>query len=762
MAEEQNSQTLDYARSLNQEYQNQNKNLDEQIENLQKINASWDKIAQLQAQRMQNIVKQSELMGTMSDELRAYADISAQVNQKNADFIKLRENGLSTATEYLTDILQKKEAEQKIEKRLAKLKEESHKREVELLQETEALKVAKNELDEKAAALAEELGTTVEEVLEVYKEELAIEIENYETQKKITAEKRKQGLLADQEIEDINKVKAANDEAYKNFKSGMIMKGIEKAGDFGRAATDAYGKVNSIASEMYKTTGGNIKLMDNIQANFQDGSILGMASMGIGFENISEAMVNLNQKSGAFAIASAEVQKEVGMVATKLERLGVSAETSGDLFDTLRLNFGFSASEFDDMADTFVGRASDIGMSVQQYTQDFQASYPVLSRYGTDAVNVFDKLARQARASGLSVQELAQSMGQFDTFQGAAENASKLNFLLGSQLDTTQLLMADESERLDMIKSAFSPAQFQNMDKFKKKAIAAAAGFSDVGAFEKAMRGDVEGLGDLAKSNQEKLDDAVVKSTSAQEAMSKAIENSKDQMVLAMGKMSEQLGVKGQTMYGSALAASTALQNFASVAKLATAAQAIPGGAGGMLKGGLSKVGGLARGAQAATAGLGGTGLGMGSLLAPLAAAGAVTAGISGVGEMAGDALKDAGFESAGKGVDVLSDVAAFTAGGAMIGGPVGAAIGAVAGVGYTMWENRDELFGDGAKEELTKEQSKQNDKVDRLIELTEESNKINERTAKAQEKQERFNQEKKNFAHVVSGIDSRKGIRGS
>lgn len=749
-------------RDRNDELARTNEQLRVQIKNLQDFKFSHDKILSLQAQELKNLVEMSNLMGNMGKNTRAWADSQAKIASVAEDMLRKNETAFSRLAGFTRDIVEmqqnraavEKEVQEALEKQGLTLEEYLENKDRQLMDE-KTIKKVKEKIAKLEKSGTEEAKATAAAL-----------------QKRLDVEKAIKNLPEDTKglVDSYEKIVEASDKIQNNMKRAALEKVPEFIGKAVGKVADAYGKVNSIASEMYKTTGGNIKLMDNIQASFQDGSILGMASMGIGFENISEAMVNLNQKSGAFAIASAEVQKEVGIVATKLERLGVSAEASGELFDTLRLNFGFSALEFDDMADTFVGRASDIGMSVQQYTQDFQASYHVLGKYGTDSVNVFDKLARHARASGMSVQELATAMSDdnFGTFSSAAENASKLNFLLGSQLDTTQLLMADEAERLDMIKGAFSPAQFQNMDKFKKKAIAAAAGFSDVGAFEKAMRGDVEGLGDLAKSNQEKLDDAVVKSTSAQEAMSKAIENSKDQMVLAMAKMSEQLGVKGQTMYGGVLAASTALQNFASIVQLASAAQAIPGGAGGMLKTVAGKTGmSKAYGAFTAQRSSGA------SLLSSARGSwGAALNGATSAGKLAGfGGMLASGAMVAKDTFDVGSallsgeDVKKEDLGG-MIGGVIGGAVGIIggpagialgAGIGNMLGESLGSIF-----DEEKEEKKKQDKKTDRQIELLEESNKINERAAKAQEKQEQWNQNKRNFAHVVNGIDSRKGIRGS
>lgn len=526
------------------------------LKNLEKMNFSYDKQVQVHAKIVDNMIQQAELVGGMSKELRAYASLQNEVNQTINSAVQLQENVFTKTAGVFRDLAAAAEARATLQEKLNGYQEKYGKH----LKSQEATEKRIEKITKKRKKLLEDIAEYGDEMDEASKETAAKALEQYN--KEIDALK---------EAQKIKEVTAKLDEQKSVQLKAAALKGIEQAGKLATNYTEnIFGKVQGIGAEMYKATGGQTSLIDTIQDAFTGTSVFPaeLAKYGIGFEELSQSMVNLSQRSGEFATASAQVQKEIGLTTAKLERLGVSTETSADLFNTMRLNFGFSASEFGSMADEMVNNASAIGMSVEQYTQDFQSSFPVLSQHGTNAVRVFDNLARAAKASGMSVQELAQSMSQFDTFQSSAENASKLNFLLGSQLDTTQLLMADEAERLEMIKGAFSPAQFQNMDKFKKKAIAAAAGFSDVGAFEKAMRGDVDALGDLAKDNAEDLDSATQKSTAASLAFSKGLENAKDQAVLAIHDLSEVLGGRGQSLYATGKIVGAGMENMAGIIQL--------------------------------------------------------------------------------------------------------------------------------------------------------------------------------------------------
>ena len=760
MADDQNNTTYNIQQA--QELEQTNLKLREQVKNLDDIAASHDKILKIQAQEMANLVRIAELRGNASAEVVAYAEAASNVNERLSDAIQLQENGFTRTAAVLRDIGEMRTAQLKLEKKFVsslekKLNLDEKQKEI-LEKSTEAQK----DLIELAKVMSQ--ITTARKNKDKDALDLLIAQRN-----QLKESLKEQGIqitgasklasVYEEQYEAVDRIRDANKEMAETALKGALWKSTEKMGAALGGVTSAYGTLQGIAADMYRSTGGNLELIQNTQDALtdEDFTTFGLAQFGIGFEEISESMVNLSQRSAQFAFATKEVQTEVGITAAKLQRLGVSTETSADLFNTLRLNFGLQANQFGSMADDMVQKSQAIGITVEQYTQDFQSSFPILSQYGTGAVNVFDKLARQARASGMSVQELAQSMSQFDTFEGAAESASKLNFLLGSQLDTTELLMADEADRLDMIKGAFSPAQFENMDKFKKKAIAAAAGFSDVGAFEKAMRGDVEGLGKAAQDQADTLDSATKKSTAATLAFGKAIENTKDKVALGMVDLVDNLGTDAHDLFGAGSIAAMALGNLAGAAQMlngaaimqmAAAAPAVASGVGGALKSGFTKSSMV--GNVAAAGGMKGAFSAGASKLGLVGKLGA-GAGIAGAGIMV---TKDAydvgkamieGREVEGK--DIGGTIGGIVGGAVgILGGPMGIAIGASVGNMLGGWAgdflDKDEKLSDQQKKEA-KEQKDRDDKQIRLQEeLLEESRKGN-----------KFNMEKKNyFDHINPG----------
>jgi hypothetical protein len=71
---------------------------------------------------------------------------------------------------------------------------------------------------------------------------------------------------------------------------------------------------------------------------------------------------------------------------------------------------------------------------------------------------------------------------QFHTFSGAADATGKLNSILGTQISAIDMLTMKENERIEtLIRSIQAQGRsFKDMDKFSQKAIANAAGISDM------------------------------------------------------------------------------------------------------------------------------------------------------------------------------------------------------------------------------------------------------------------------------------------
>ena len=162
-----------------------------------------------------------------------------------------------------------------------------------------------------------------------------------------------------------------------------------------------------------------------------------------------------------------------------------------------------------------------MGVNASKFVKDFNASLSHLAVYGDSAVNVFQGLAGAAAAAGVEVSTLLNLANKFDTFEGAATSVGKLNAIMGTQLNATDMLLQTEDQRIEtLIQTVQGTGKaFKDMDRFTQKAIMQAAGINDVNEAQKIFGmnlGQYKEFSkeqDIAQKQQEKLNEAMRNAT---------------------------------------------------------------------------------------------------------------------------------------------------------------------------------------------------------------------------------------------------------
>ena len=207
-------------------------------------------------------------------------------------------------------------------------------------------------------------------------------------------------------------------------------------------------------------------------------------NLGVSFEDASKATTSLLTGFGDFIALSPTVQGNLKQSAVELQKIGLSTDTFASSLNELNNSFGLTPMMAEDTIKSLSALGIELGVGADKINQDFVASLPRLRVYGDSAVDVFEELAIAARAAGTSVSSLTGLLGeQFDTFEGSARIAGRLNAVLGTDMfSSTELLLANEAERLEILRErlAMSGVEFTNLGKFQQRALAAAAGINDV------------------------------------------------------------------------------------------------------------------------------------------------------------------------------------------------------------------------------------------------------------------------------------------
>jgi hypothetical protein len=226
------------------------------------------------------------------------------------------------------------------------------------------------------------------------------------------------------------------------------------------------------------TATGTGRELSSVMVEAQDAGNL----LGIRLDNAGAATGDLFAQTTNFVNVSKTAQASMVLQASLLGKLGINGQMASETFQFLNMNLGMTAAQAQNVAGELAMMGTELGITAEQMTSDFNQSLGTLAVYGPRSMQVFKGLASAAKLAGVEVSTLLGIAKKFDTFQGAAEGAAKFNALLGTQLSTTEMLMMTEDERIETLirQTQAQGVAFKDMDKFSQMALASAAGIEDL------------------------------------------------------------------------------------------------------------------------------------------------------------------------------------------------------------------------------------------------------------------------------------------
>ena len=237
-------------------------------------------------------------------------------------------------------------------------------------------------------------------------------------------------------------------------------------------------------------------------------------SFGVGVDEASEAISNLHNKMSSFSSMGQETQAMLTETTARLQGIGVDAGTAAQGFDNMIQGMGMSADMANNAQLELVALGDSIGVAAGVISKDFNDAAGELAKYGEGAIDVFKGMSAAAKATGIEMSSLMGMAKQFDTFEGAAKSAGKLNAILGGGVvNSMDLLNATEEERIRLLIQAQTQSgkQWSNLNRFEKQAIASAAGISDMAEANKLFSMSLSAYDDMqskakgAEAEQAKL-----------------------------------------------------------------------------------------------------------------------------------------------------------------------------------------------------------------------------------------------------------------
>lgn len=337
----------------------------------------------------------------------------------------------------------------------------------------------------------------LQKLIEARKEELALAERTKTAQEKFGKEQRAV-------IGDMAKSIGISKDYSKSFLGNLtsVAKALKEGKDAGLSFAENFGKIInyqnislSLFSKIYETSMKVFQEFDKAQASLAKATGQGREYndvlydtgragnlYGVSMQEAADSIKTLVAQTSAFSGLNKKLQADIAIDVAKMQELGISTENSAKIFQNFNQGLGITATESIKMQKELAMAGVEAGIGAEKITQDFNNSLGTLMVYGRESVNVFKGIAAAAKAAGVETSTLLGIASKFDTFAGAAEGAGKLNALLGTQLSTTEMLMATEDERIRMLVESVQAqgVAFQDMDRFTQKAIAQSVGITDM------------------------------------------------------------------------------------------------------------------------------------------------------------------------------------------------------------------------------------------------------------------------------------------
>lgn len=337
-----------------------------------------------------------------------------------------------------------------------------------------------------------DLKKDAEEQLKILKQKGDTSSEEVKRLKEIVEYSKEQGKELDKIISKEEKRKNFNKDILADMKQQLA-----SATGLGQIVTNMNAGLTftqSVFAQMVSNAGALVSTILKADAEYakQTGQIAnrtamfgyGLSSYGIGFEKLNQASISLFKSMANFSNQTKEMREQLAGTSAKLELLGISAATTGKTLESLTLGMKMSTDEAARTTEEMARAAIGAGIAPQKMADEFAANIGKLSAYGKQGVQVYIDMQKQAKSLGMELNTLNGIVGdQFDTFDGAARAAGKLNAVLGGNyLNSVEMLNATESERILILKRSFdeSGKNFDALSKYEKKAVATTLGISDL------------------------------------------------------------------------------------------------------------------------------------------------------------------------------------------------------------------------------------------------------------------------------------------
>jgi hypothetical protein len=293
--------------------------------------------------------------------------------------------------------------------------------------------------------------------------------------------------------------------------------------------------------QFQQNTGASERFMHGIERANDE-----LARFGITLQDATEASQDLFTGFGLFTTLTEDARQPLVNLVSLLDQMGISGSTATKFLQTSVTELGLSIPEAVVQLRELDQSMRDMGMNTGEVVDTFNQLTPQLSIFGNKQKQVFMEAAKFAKGLGLNVNEgvnaITRLSNKLGTFEGAAQGVAALNISLGGSFVNAFDLAMAKSEgplaQLKMMRDAIE-ASGKNLDDLgvrEKEFLQEELG-ERFGLLQRLLQGDVLTEEDLKVEAAPTLEEAVQRSTSAQELLQAATEASTTELTKSTNEL---------------------------------------------------------------------------------------------------------------------------------------------------------------------------------------------------------------------------------
>jgi len=234
-----------------------------------------------------------------------------------------------------------------------------------------------------------------------------------------------------------------------------------------------------------------------------------MNQYGVSMEDARDAQVALITGMTDFTMLGQAQRDSITQASALLGEQGIAQADFAKGMQNSTKFFGQSASAAIVTQQELASAARALGRVPAEFAAEFAAAGPQLAKFGEQGIKAFKDLGRISKITGMEMDKVLSLTNRFDTFEGAAEQAGKLNAAMGGNMVNAMDMMmeTDPAARFETLRESImnTVGSFDDMSYYQKQFYTESLGLGDVSDLALMMAGDMDSLSGAQNQNAESL-----------------------------------------------------------------------------------------------------------------------------------------------------------------------------------------------------------------------------------------------------------------